>query len=277
VSDFGIISSCWRVQLESGVFLDELLAEAERRGYRHVELRQGCLAAYETAGEGGACPGADALRRLPDRFPRLRFNLAMALPYLGGEVAPESPLFEAGLRGAIALDGAGTAHLRLVDTETRGGALDQARENALATRLAALASACRGHGAILSVENGRQPWEALRRIFSGARERLAAGANALLLCYDPSNLHHAADRPDPQEVTAQLRGEEIGLLHFKQSQSGAQLPVIGPGEIDWAEQLAVLRRKAYAGPQLFEIPAGPDIWERLDQSRRYVSELEAER
>src|SRR5207244_188409 len=82
-------------------------------------------------------------------------------------------------------------------------------------------------------------------------------------CYDPSNLHHAADRPDLQEVTAQLRGEEIGLLHFKQSRSGEQLPAIGPGEIDWLGQLQALRRKGYAGPQLFEIPAGPDIRERL--------------
>ena len=39
-------------------------------------------------------------------------------------------------------------------------------------------------------------------------------------------------------------------------------------------QVEALRRMAYQGPRLFEIPPGPDIWERLERSRDYLNQLE---
>jgi sugar phosphate isomerase/epimerase len=269
MSDFGIVSNCWRTQLAAGVPLDALLAEAERLGYRHIELRQGCLGAYEAPGEGGAHPDADALRSLPDRFPRLAFNVAMALPYLGGEILPETPLFELGLRAALAV-GRGSAHLRLVDPVTTPDAVTPEREGLLAERIAGLAARCREEGALLSIENARQPWGVLRRIFEGARERIGADRDELRLCYDPCNLLNAADRPDPAAVTAGLRAHEIALFHLKQAKSGEESPEVGPGEIDWPGQWGALQHMGYAGPRLFEIPPGGDIWERLERSRRFL-------
>jgi sugar phosphate isomerase/epimerase len=273
MDDFGIVSNCWRAELDAGGSLDELLVEAERRGYRHIELRQGSLGACETTGKGGPHPDAGALRQLPARFPGLRFNLALALPYLGGTITPETALFEAGLRGAVALGGAGAAHLRLVDTETSAGEVTATRETLIAERLAVLAATCAERGATLSVENARQPWEALRRIFLRARERLGSGAGALSLCYDPCNLLSAADRPDARVETARLRADEIALFHLKQSHSGTPLPVVGHGEVDWPAQWGALQQMGYTGPRLFEIPAGPEIWERLERSREYLCEL----
>jgi sugar phosphate isomerase/epimerase len=270
---YGVVSNCWRAQLEVGVSLEALIAEAERRGYNHVELRQGCLGAYETAAEGGPRPDAEALRHLPRRFPRLQFNLAMALPYLGGGVTPATPLFEAGLRGAIAVRGSETAHLRLVDTETAPETAIGEEETE--ARLAALAAACAARGAILSVENARQPWGALRRLLDRARDRLGTACGALRLCYDPCNLLAAADRPDPRVETARLRADEIMLFHLKQAEAGSPLPVVGPGAIDWPAQWAALQQIDYTGPRLFEIPPGPDIWERLDESRRFLKEIGA--
>jgi len=39
-------------------------------------------------------------------------------------------------------------------------------------------------------------------------------------------------------------------------------------------QLAALQQIAYRGPRLFEIPPGPDIWDRLERSRDTLNELE---
>jgi sugar phosphate isomerase/epimerase len=273
MGDFGIVSNCWRVQLEAGKTLDELLAKAEEHGYGHIELRQGCLGAYERIEVEGALPEVDALARLPASFPRLRFNLALALPFLGAEMGPETPLFQAGVRGAVALAGAGTAHLRLVDTETAAEAVTPTEETRIAPRLAGLASTCADRGAVLSVENARQPWAALRRIVARARQALGSSASALGFCYDPCNLLSAADRPDPQRETAHLRADEIALFHLKQSRSGTLLPAVEPGEIDWPAQLTALRRIGYVGPRLFEIAPGPDVWEQLARSRRYAGEI----
>lgn len=271
MNEFGIVSNCWRAQLVEGVALDALLAEADTRGYRHIELRQGCLGDYETPRDGAAWPDAERLRQLPARFPELRFNLALALPFLGGEVRPETPLFAAGLRAAVAVRGVGRAHLRLVDPETAPEALTEPSEARLAERLAALARACIDGGATLSVENARQPWIVLRRILASARERLGDDADALRLCYDPCNLLAASDRPNPEAESLLLRADEIALFHLKQSQDGALLPEVGPGEIDWPAQRAALQKIGYTGPCLFEIPPGPEIWERLERSRRAVS------
>ena len=47
----GLVSNCWKTQLEQGQDLVELLDRAGERGLRAIELRQGCLGRFETAGE----------------------------------------------------------------------------------------------------------------------------------------------------------------------------------------------------------------------------------
>jgi sugar phosphate isomerase/epimerase len=271
--NFGIVSNCWRTQLESGETLDALIAEAARLGYGHIELRQGCLGAYEAARDGDTFPEPEALLQLHQRFPGTPFNLALALPFLSGTVSPQSPLFQTGLRAAVSLSGAGSRHLRLVDPETPAEALTAVREVEAAQRLAELAAECARADAWLSVENARQAWSSLRHVLDRARARLGDQAGALGLCYDPCNLLSAADHPDPQTATSQLRAEEIALFHYKQNRDGTPHPEVGPGEIDWAAQLAALKRIGYTGACLFEIPPGSDIWERLDRSRRYLEGL----
>jgi sugar phosphate isomerase/epimerase len=272
--ELGIVSNCWRTQLEAGTSLDDMIAEAARHRFVHIELRQGCLGGYEHDRDGQNFPDAGALLALPSRFPAMRFNLALAMPVLGGSVTPELPLFAAGLRAAVFLGGAGKAQLRLVDPETPAEALTEARQVEVAERLAALAEAAAEAGAVLSVENSRQPWAALRAILNRGRARLGVRAGALGLCYDPCNLLSAADRPDAQAETGRLRADEITLFHYKQSRGDAPAPDVGPGDIDWPVQRDALRRIGYAGPRLFEIPAGDDIWDRLERSRDYLEKLE---
>src|SRR5205085_686098 len=117
---------------------------------------------------------------LAGRFTEIGFNLALALPFFGSAVTPAHPLFQAGLDSsyAMAAGRARNAHVRLVDTETPPESLAGATPEAIAERLASLAAACAARGAILSVENARQPWALLRRAFLAARERLGERAPA---------------------------------------------------------------------------------------------------
>src|SRR5438094_616777 len=133
--DFGIVSNCWRAQLEAGASLEDLIAEAVRRGYNYVELRQGCLGSYERGSDPG--PDAEALARLAGRFTEIGFNLALALPFFGSAVTPAHPLFQAGLDSsyAMAAGRARNAHVRLVDTETPPESLAGATPEAIAERL----------------------------------------------------------------------------------------------------------------------------------------------
>src|SRR5262249_21180438 len=162
------------------------VAEAVRRGYGYVELRQGCLGAYERKSDGGTTPDPGAMTRLPERFPKVGFNLALAVPFFSGRIGPDDPLFRAGVEAsrALALGGVRAAHLRLVDPETPADTLSPASADPLAERLSELASVCGARGGILSVENARQPWALLHRIFEQARALLGPRASALQLCYD---------------------------------------------------------------------------------------------
>ena len=58
----GIVSNCWKIQLDRGQTLDVLIEQAVRQGLRAVELRQGCLGEYESAladdVSSAACPEA---------------------------------------------------------------------------------------------------------------------------------------------------------------------------------------------------------------------------
>ena len=48
---------------------------------------------------------------------------------------------------------------------------------------------------------------------------------------------------------------------------------MGEGELDWTAILGALRDTGYRGPALFEIPGGPDIWDRLARSTAYIRGL----
>ncbi len=259
----GIVSNCWKVQLDNGTDVDHLIEEAQKRGYKHVELRQMCLGKYES-GEGNV-PNAAALAQLREKFPDMGFNVAIALPFMGGGLTPENEAFAAGLKAAVALNPE-KPNMRLVDlTTTEVDNLEQ-----VAASVAELGWACVARKGTLSLENARQPWSALREVFALARTRMRDAATSLRFCYDPCNLLNAPDKPDPQEVTQQMFAANIGVFHFKQSKRGRMLLTVADGDVDWHAQIAALQRKGYHGPALFEIPPHKDIWRNLQKSRAYV-------
>ena len=266
----GIVSNCWQRQLERGIALEDLLGQALDRGYLAVELRQTCLGSFET--REGFVPRVSALGRLAGRFPEIRFDLALAFPFLGPGGAVENSLFKTGVDAARALAGRFPPHLRLVDLETTGEML-RGREPQAAREVARLAEPLADAGGWLSLEHARQPWTSFTRVMGEARRLLGTRSNPLRLCYDPVNLLFASDRPDPAEVVRSLDAASLSMVHLKQFQSGALQTSIEAGEIAWEAQISGLARHGYQGPALFEVRSDQRIWENLDRSRVYLESL----
>lgn len=266
----GIVSNCWQRQLERGTALEVLLGQALDRGYRAVELRQTCLGSFEEP--EGFVPKVSALGGLADRFPEIRFDLALAFPFLGPGGAVEDSLFRTGVDSARALAGRFPPHLRLVDLETTGEML-RCREPEAAHEVARLAEPLAAAGGWLSLEHARQPWTSFNRVLGGARRLLGSRSDHLRLCYDPVNLLFASDRPDPAEVVRSLDAANLSMVHLKQFRAGELQISIEAGEIDWEAQISGLARHGYQGPALFEVRSDERIWENLDRSRVYLESL----
>jgi sugar phosphate isomerase/epimerase len=263
----GIVTNCWRRQLESGVELDDMLAESVANGFTAIELRQGSLGRFESRYDH--VPTAAALAELPRRFPTARFNVAIALPFMDASAKLPQLILAAGVASAAAVAGGQPPHLRLVDVETTE--VPNATWPSIAQRLAEATRKIAACGGWLSIENARQSWQAMRSVFDMARAMLGADASTLRLCYDAANLLYASDSPDPSQVVRSLHGGELAMVHLKQAWQGRTLPTLEPGDIDWRDQLGVLRGNGYHGPLLFEIPPGDQIRKRLDASRAYLS------
>jgi sugar phosphate isomerase/epimerase len=261
----GIVTNCFQRQLDGGASLFELIEEAERRGYRAIELRHGSLGEFADA---SGLPDAAKLTVLPERFPDVRFNVAVPCPFLGDGVDPRGAMFSAGKWAADAVAGERPPHLRLVDLTTRDAVLEQGDAASIAGRLEHLVAAMAEIDGVLSVENGPQRWELFREVFEAARDESGPDAHRLMLCYDPCNLLMNADRRDPAAVTASLSAADVSMLHVKQRKDGVVLPELRAGDLNWAAQVAALREIGYAGPALFEIAPSTAIWEALDASGR---------
>lgn len=266
----GIVSNCWQWQLGQGIALEDLLSQALDRGYRAVELRQTCLGSFEE--RKGFVPRVSALGRLADRFREIRFDLALAFPFLGPGGVVEDPLFQTGVDAARALSGRFRPHLRLVDLATtedmlRGSELQAAQE------VVRLAEPLADAGGWLSLEHSLQPWTRFNRVLGESRRLLGSRSDHLRLCYDPVNLLFAPDRPDPSQVVRGLDFSSLSMVHLKQFQEGELQTWIADGEIDWEAQIAGLERHGYNGPALFEVRSDDRIWENLDRSRVYLESL----
>jgi len=267
----GLVSNCWRRQLAEGAALETLIAEASRRGYRAIELRQTCLGRYETAGD--YLPLADALAELPGQFPEIRFNVAVCVPFMNPEPASDDPVRRAGKWAAQAVSGEFPPHLRLVDLMTTGRQLQDAAPAAIGNTIARLVRSLVEIGGFLSVENSLQPWQPFREAWNCARRQLGSDAARLRLCFDPCNLLLPDDGTDPAGVTASLSADELSMVHFKQRRDGRFLPTVSDGDVDWRAQLAILKQHRYTGPGLFEIEPHKNIWDHLDESRDYLARL----
>ncbi len=263
----GIVSNCWQRQLGQGVALEDLLSQALDRGYRAIELRQTCLGSFEE--REGFVPKVAALGRLADRFQEIRFDLALAFPFLGPGGVVEDPLFQSGVDAARALSGRFHPHLRLVDLATTGEML-KGREPQVAHQVARLAEPLADAGGWLSLEHSKQPWTRFTRVMGEAHHLLGSRSDHLRLCYDPVNLLFAPDRPDPSQVVRSLDGSNLSMVHLKQFQAGELQTSIEDGEIDWEAQITGLARHGYDGPALFEVRSDETIWRNLDRSRAYL-------
>ena len=270
----GLVSNCWRQQLDECVSLEKLISRAAEGGYRAIELRQTCLGRFEDPQT--FLPRSEALLHLPQAFPELHFDLALAFPFLDpvNEGALD-PLFEAGVEAAEALSGCFHPHLRLVDLDTTDEQLAAVALPDLAAKLATLARILIQVGGLLSLEHARQPWELFQTLVLEARQLLGRDATGLRICYDPANLLAASDKPEPTRVVQGLAPETLSMLHLKQFRGDEFQQQVGPGEIDWRSQISVLKSKGYSGPAMFEIDAHTQIWEHLDQSRTYLEGLGA--
>ncbi|MCH7686148.1 MAG: sugar phosphate isomerase/epimerase [Planctomycetes bacterium] len=265
---WGLVSNCWRKQLGEGAPLEDLLGEADKRGYHVIELRQTCLGEFESGDE--PLPLAEKMTLLPEKFPGIRFNVAVCVPFLDPQMNATHPVFSAGKWAAAAVAGECPPHLRLVDLLTSKEKFERSGLEAVATKIVELTRSLIEIDGVLSIEHSRQPWKPFRETFSLAREQLGPDADRLRLCYDPCNLLTPGDKVDPSEVTAALDVNELSMVHFKQRRDGKPFPAVADGDIDWPEQLRILNEKHYTGPGLLEIEPHRNIWEYLEGSRAYL-------
>ncbi|MEX2287561.1 MAG: sugar phosphate isomerase/epimerase [Planctomycetaceae bacterium] len=267
-SHLGLVSNCWRTQLARGESLDDLSAAAVRHGFRAIELRQGCLGEYESGDP--PLPHAADLLSLADRFPQMRFSMAVEIPFSNGRTSPADPVFVAGQLAAKAVAGRLSPHLRLVDLATDAADLGADAIERVGSALAGLVRKLADIDGVLSVENARQSWSAFRSVFQSARRQLGAEGARLKLCYDPVNLLLSGEAIDPVAVTASLSPDEISMVHFKQRCDGRISPAVCDGDVDWRAQLAALRKIGYRGLYLFEVASHKNLWEFLTGSHEYL-------
>lgn len=265
----GIVSNCWKVQLDEGTGLDDLVEEAWDRGYGAIELRQGCVGRFERGAD--FLPDATALSVLPQRVPDVQFDVAIAVPFLSPGLSPDDPLLRTGLKAADAVSGGFRPHLRLVDTFTASP--PDASADQLAQALVPWADYLTDRGGWLSLEHARQPWQLFRGVFDRLRDLLGPNGNHVRLCYDPVNLLFASDRPRPEQVTESLHAADLSMVHLKQAVGSEILSQVTDGAIDWSMQLGLLRTAGFQGPFLFEIAPDRNIWSNLDASWQYLAGL----
>lgn len=258
----GLVSNCWKVQLDSGITLDSLIAEAVRRSLTVIELRQGSLGEYESGAE--CVPQADRLDDLTRRFPDVRFSLALSLPCMSGERLRENPLFLAGRSAAMSLANGDSPHLRLVDLQTRPEQCSESLIEPAAHRLVELTEAMIEVNGILSIEHARQPWSWFDAVMKDARWRLCQRSSRLRLCFDPCNLLLTERAEDVAGIVASVEPEYVSMIHVKQRANGQIQPDVGDGDLDWPALLNVLRRRKHTAPVLFEVAPHAAIWGNLD-------------
>lgn len=258
----GLVSNCWKVQLDAGKELDSLIAEATRRGLTVIELRQRSLGEYEA---GPNCvPQADRLAELARRFPDVRFNVALSLPCLNGEPLRDDALFLAGRAAAVALAIGESPNLRLVDLQTRPEHCLESSVEAAARGLVELTDAMAEVAGILSIEHSRQPWPWFESVINAAQQCLCERGSRLKLCFDPCNLLLTERAEDITSIVASVRPEDVSMIHVKQRKGGQVQPDVGDGDLDWPNLLEMLRRRGHVAPVLWEIAPHVEVWANLE-------------
>ncbi len=268
---FGAITNSWRNHLMEQDLAD-LIAEAQARGSRHIELRQTCLGNCESGQGDDWRPNLDGLQSIVDRFAGLKFDLAMALPCLTQDVDPAGEQFQMALEGAKIV-GRETPHLRLVDPNPLDGIWDSPADiPEQALNLANLAREAAGQGVILSLENSGQTIGSMAILVEECRKRLSEEEGGYLgLCPDPTNQLRRFPDSDPLGDLNSLPLDMLKIVHFKQARGGDPHPSVDEGDLDCGGMLRLLEAKDYQGPAIMEIPPHPEVFENLSASYDFLS------
>lgn len=267
---FGAITNSWRLQLQDQSLMD-LVALAEAKGARHIELRQTCLGACES-GEGEDWrPSLEGLSAVVEAHPGLTFDLAMAWPCLTRETDPQGDAWQAALQGARTVGGE-TPHLRIVDP----AAFDAEWESPTdipeaAWGLAGLAIEAARQGVLLSMENSGQPIGSMAMLVRAVRDRMPEEYRKHLgLCPDPTNQLRRFPDSDPLGDLNALELDMLKIVHFKQMRNGDAWPTVDGGDLDCLEMRDILTHKGYTGPAIMEIPPDADVFSNLESSFAYL-------
>jgi sugar phosphate isomerase/epimerase len=263
----GIVSNCWRTQLEAGVALKSLVASAAEAGFRFIELRQGCLGECED--RETLMPNINELALLNREFGEVQFNLAVQLPFFSAEQLAESQGISRLLDAAAACGG----HLRIVDLTTIQPLVSEESLALRASQIEEWTTRLGRHGTV-SIEHAMQPWNAFWSAFDSLRQMTSG---ALMLCYDPCNLLLTDDGSRAAAITVSIPVDAVSMVHLKQSRDGAILPSFASKEslasksgIDWPGQIQLLTERHYDGPILFEIAPSDDAHSHLTAARQWV-------
>lgn len=267
---YGAITNSWRNQLDDAELVD-LVATAQDRGARHIELRQTCLGSAESGEGEGWRPDLTELAEVVVRFPNLTFDLAVALPCITTEIDPEGGLYQAQLEAAR-LVGRGSPHLRTVDPGASDTPWEQPEDVAeVARRIVPLVREAARQGVIFSMENSGQPLRSMALLVSEARAELTEEEGQYLgLCPDPTNQLRRHPDSNPLDELANLPADYIKIVHFKQARDGAAIESVDDGDLDCRAMQRILQGKAYAGPAVMEIPPHDDVFENLAASFAYL-------
>jgi len=211
------------------------------------------------------------LREVTDQYPGLRFDYAMSLSFLSGEITGEADLVEQACQAAVAVAGEARPHLRVVDLVTKAAVIGQHEENTV-SELVALVQRLDQLGGILSVENCRQPWDDLWRIVESSRDQLGSLSDRLKICFDPANFGLSPEAGDSLKAISQLKNSDLSMVHLKQIKEAVVLPELVAGEVDWRIHLEQLRQLDYRGPFLFEMAPGPDCWKQLVAAKSFLQQ-----
>lgn len=268
----GAVSNCWGALLP-GSSLEAQCRAAVERGFGYVELRQRALGACEekVGDDPRPWPLPQRLAELRAAFPELGMNLALEAPFLADRMDPDAPYFARCAEAALALSPEQPI-LRFVDLTPVKAVLehDEAIDE-IAGSVADLTVRLGRRGVAVALENSLQPMASLRAVIEAASHRLPDSVPRPLICWDPVNQLQVCIRPeDPMATAAEIPFDELFMFHFKQCRERKPIGDMGEGDVDWPALLAVMARRGYSGPALFELPGGPDAWERLDSGTAAV-------
>ena len=266
---WGVVSNCWKLQLDAGESLEQLIDQARANGFRAVELRQGALGDFDSFLDHSSF-APDSFSRLAERFSDLALNLAVSLPIFGPVSIDANDAFQRALKASIALSGGQAPHLRLVDTTTRTPRLDDEVIQRSAISLATMTRQLIDHGGDLAVEHAYQDWIVFESVFRQARRLLGNDTHRLRCCFDPCNLLLTEPVDQVHEIVKAIRPEDVSMIHLKQRRQGMILSEVGQGDLDWGQLLATLETNQHAGPWLFEIAPSRHVWECLERSIQYL-------